>query len=289
MKASRARTEPESPLITAHVAWMGLAGMTKRTIQDRREWLARLDEALPLGLGYASAEELHAAIGSMAARAKREWSRQTLSTYSRHTRMFYKWAIVDACVLAEPDPSVSLPKPHVPARQPRPVRDDVLRRILTEVRDPYRIWARLAAYAGLRCIEISRLHREHVDADGIRIVAGKGEQPGWVPMHPEIWQSVEPLPPGPIVRKRRSGEPVNDGEYVSSMWRCHLGSRGIPVGLHQLRHWYGTQTLRHTGNLRTAQRLLRHKNISSTVGYTEILSEELTAAVAALPRLGDVR
>ncbi len=274
-----------SRLIVDHLGWMKLAGMTLRTIDARERWLYRLDKALPYRLAYASADELSEVMARMA--AERRWGKQSLATYSRHTRMFYKWAI-QAERLAPPDPSEILPKPAVPRRWPRPVRDDVLGRVLTEAAEPYRTWAILAAYGGLRACEIGTVRREDIDERGIW-VRGKGDKDGWVPMHPAIWDAVKDLPAGPIARKR-DGEPAGGGRYVSMTW-WHYVNRGLGIStsIHKLRHWCATKALQGTGNLAVTQRLMRHASMQTTLGYAEILDADVTAAVAALPPLGDIR
>lgn len=265
------------PIIEDHITWMALAGMSPRTMDARRQWLYRLDAALPYGVGYASPGDLTQAIAAFARRAM--WSRQTLATYSRHTRGFYRWAI-EAQRLAPPDPSAGLPRPSVPPGTPRPVRDDVLAVILQRSEDPYRIWALLAAFGGLRCIEISRLSREDIDAQGIRVY-GKGDRPAWVPMHQDIWAAVRDLPPGPIARRPRDRAALPAHE-VSRTWQRHVKRFGVDAGLHQLRHWFGSEALRQCGNVRTVQKLLRHASIASTVRYTEISTEELVSAIKSL-------
>lgn len=61
---------------------------------------------------------------------------------------------------------------------PRPVTDEQLSRILTEAPEPIRTWCLLAAYQGLRCVEISRLDREHITDENLFVVRGKGDPPG---------------------------------------------------------------------------------------------------------------
>jgi integrase/recombinase XerC len=273
-----------SRLIVDHLAWMRLAAMSARTIDARERFLYRLDKALPFGLAYASADELSEAIGRMATEGR--WGTQTQATYSRHVRGFYRWAIL-VKRLAEPDPSDVLPKPRVGRRRPRPVRDDLLTRILTEAAEPYRMWAVLAAYGGLRACEIGSICREDIDERGIWL-RGKGDADGWVPMHPAIWDAVKDLPPGPVARKR-SGEPAT-GRYVSMAWWRHVNrDLGVSTSIHKLRHWCATKTLQGTGNLAVVQRLMRHASMNTTLGYAEILDADVSAAVAALPLPGGVQ
>lgn len=56
---------------------------------------------------------------------------------------------------------------------------------------------------------------------------------------------------------------------------------GLTMGriIHGARHHAGTSTLRRTGNLKTAQQLLGHKDIKSTLIYAHALEADLRAAV----------
>jgi integrase/recombinase XerD len=63
-----------------------------------------------------------------------------------------------------------------------------------------------------------------------------------------------------------------------------LRRAGVAASAHQLRHWFGTQTLRAAGgNLRTAQELLRHADANTTAGYTKVDDADRRAAILALP------
>ena len=151
--------------------------------------------------------------------------------------------------------------------------------------DPYGLWSRLAAYAGLRCIEISRLNREDVDRTWIW-VRGKGDVHRFVPTDKELWRLIKPLPSGPVAIQR-DGQRAN-ARHVSirsaNFFRTNMDMPG--VSLHRARHWFGTAALRAAGgNLRTVQTLLGHASPTTTAVYTAIASEQLSAAVEALPRV----
>ncbi len=266
-------------IIEDHTAWMVLHGMSPRTIDSRKRWLYRLHRRLPHGLMYASSDDLTQTMHAFAVEGS--WGKQSLATYSRHARGFYRWAI-QVGRLAPPDPSEALPRPSVPRTTPRPATDEELRVALERARDPYRLWVLLAAYAGLRCIEIARLSREDVTERGIAIRAGKGDKPAWVPTHPLIWQAVRDLPPGQIARRADNGEPVTTERYISYAWCAYARRIGITVGMHQFRHWFGTTALRNCGNVHTVQNLLRHASITTTVIYTAVSDMELTQAVESL-------
>jgi integrase/recombinase XerC len=164
--------------------------------------------------------------------------------------------------------------------------DEHLQVVLTRARDPYRTWALLAAYAGLRAIEISRLDREHVTEYTVTVVSGKGDQPGIVPTHPRVWAAVRDLPPGPVARSRL-GRRLSE-RTISARFGVHCRDvLGLPhgVSLHPMRHWAGTELQRGNGDVRVTQEFLRHASLSSTMIYTAVSDRHLRAAVMALPTI----
>lgn len=67
---------------------------------------------------------------------------------------------------------------------------------------------------------------------------------------------------------------------TDSGMRAAKGARGS----HALRHHAGMQILRASKNLRTAQKLLGHVSIQSTLTYAHALEEDVRAGLEALPR-----
>jgi site-specific recombinase XerD len=140
----------------------------------------------------------------------------------------------------------------------------------------------LGAYAGLRCSEICAVRAEDVQTDVI-YVHGKGGQQALVPTHPLIAEQSRLMP------QRGFWFPGGHRGHVSrkTAWSWitdALLAVGCSASPHQLRHWYGTQALVATGNLRTTQLLLRHRSITSTTIYTLVPDADRRAAIEALPR-----
>lgn len=260
-----------------YLDWLRICGRSHRTISSRREILHRLDTELPFGLEQATSDELKEWI------FRDEWSQSTRETYYGCVRSFFAWACNPYDPKLDFDPMALLPRPTTPRGLPRPVSDAQLRHILTMSAEPFLLWALLAAYAGLRCIEIAGLHREHVTQESLTVIRGKGGRPGVVPTHPAIWEAVRDLPVGPVAFTQ-TGQRAND-RYVSIRtvvyFRRSLKMEG--VGLHRLRHWYGTTIYRNTKDIRRTQELLRHSSPTTTAIYTLVTSEERLAAIQTLP------
>lgn len=258
-------------LIEGYLAHLRSQSASKRTIEARRHTLGRLHEDLPWGIDGACEDELLAWLWQDG------WMLSTRDTYFSAMAGFYRWASKKGHFDFDPTAEIARPKP--PKRIPRPCTDDQLCTILTRSWDPYLTWAKLAAYEGLRCVEISRLHREHVTEQNIYIHSGKGDKAGIVPTHPLVWEAVKDLPEGPITD--------HDEHYVSVCTAHHFHRRlGLTnVSLHRLRHWFGTNVQKRFKNVRVTQELLRHDALSSTAGYTAVEDEEKAEAISLLPVL----
>lgn len=253
--------------IDAYLHHLKLIGRSPKTITTYRCALRSAAAALPAGL-CAEADEII------------EWiaghrSASTRATYAGALGGFYRWAIRKGRITR--DPMLELDRPRRPRRLPRPVTHDQLRVILSQAREPVRLWSKVAAYAGARCVEISRLDRDDI-TETVTYLHGKGDKQRVVPTHPELWAAVRELPPGPVAGGR-------DAHAVSD--RCadeyaRLGLRGVTA--HRLRHWFGTYALEATGgNLRAVQELLGHASVAQTQLYTAVSDTVIRSGVAGLP------
>ncbi|MGN6245092.1 MAG: tyrosine-type recombinase/integrase [Motilibacteraceae bacterium] len=146
-----------------------------------------------------------------------------------------------------------------------------------------RAYVVLACYAGLRVHEVAKVRGEDVMGDVLR-VQGKGGSDATVPMHPAIaalarsmpetgWWFPSPSRSGPVSR-------VSVGQAIARAMK-RAGVSGTP---HACRHFYGTQVLSASGgNLRVAQRAMRHADVRSTAIYTQVVDDDLRRAVAGIP------
>lgn len=266
-----------SPLIDQYLEWLRKRNSSPRTITHREGILGRINAAMPYGIEAATSVELSAWV------YQDRFGPATREAYYGTVRAFFVWACNPYDPKLDFDPSALLPRPKSPRGLPRPVSDAQLRRILTESAEPYRTWALFGAYAGLRSIEIAGLSRQDITEDNLLVLAGKGGRPGVLPTHPAIWDAVKDLPRGPVAWND-VGEPAN-AKWVSIRtavyFRRHLGMPG--VGLHRLRHWYGTNLYRTTKDIRRTQELMRHSSPTTTAIYTLVTNEERLAAIQTLP------
>lgn len=261
---------PSLDLIDDYLAYLRSESSSERTIRDRKRTLTVMHRDLPYGLYEACTEELLAWL----------W-REGLSMSSRETyygafNSFYNWAYNTGVLDFDPASLIKRPKP--PQRLPNPVTDGQLAESLERACEPVQLWVKLAAYAGLRCLDIEHLHRERITQHAITVVQSKGGNARIVPTHPILWEAVQDLPPGPVTD-------LNARQISMRAWTYFhrtLHMRG--VRMHRFRHWFGTMIQRLYKDITVTQRLLGHASPATTAGYVLVAAEQTRAAVDLLPR-----
>lgn len=254
------------------------------TIDTYIRVLHQADRELPEGLPSANTEELEDWLFTASAnrRGSTGRGRNTRADYVRILKGFGKWATNPKRRRLDFDATAELPEIKRSQTKPKPIREDILKDVLAHARGQIRVWMLLAAYAGLRCIEISRLDREHVTEERIWL-QGKGDKERFVPTHPLIWEAVKDLPPGPI---------AVDSDGVTRLTNRQVGHRGgyqirkagYPrTGMHSLRHRFGTQTYDGSRDLVAVQELMGHSDPGTTRRYVDVNRDRMAAAVAGLP------
>lgn len=269
-------TKPRTELIEAWLTDLTERDKADATIGTYSDIVCRAHAELPHGVPFATADELRAWIrGPGRKPASRKLYRAALNS-------FFAFATHPADPRLDFNPMPLIPSVKALRGRPRPITVDALADILDRARMPYQLWFRLAAGAGLRCVEISRLDREHITAESIW-VKGKGGTEAQVPTHPAIWTCVQRLPAGPVARMR-DGKRA-DRHSISNRSARVLADLGHPgVTMHRLRHYFGSQVRRAAhGDLRIAQEGLRHSGPAQTAVYTDYLQEDLVTAVRAVP------
>lgn len=266
-------------LIDEYIQHLERSSDSTQTPHDRRGILERMNRELPFGVGQVSAEDLATWL------YRREWSTNTKATYYRCIKSFYAWATdPDDPWISGRNPAAKLEPVTTAKSVARACTDDQLAEVLAKAREPFRTWAIIAAYQGLRCVEIAGLDREHVTGSQLIVVRGKGGRPRAHDTDEAVWLAVKDLPPGPIARRLDNGERAS-AHYVSAESRYHFHRLGVPISLHRFRHWLGTSVQREYKDIRVTQEILGHSSLSSTQIYTQATDEQQRAARATLPRL----
>lgn len=213
---------------------------------------------------------------------------ETRRSYACHIRAFYRWALQAGVV--DEDPSTLLTLPVVPRHLPRPIDEADLAAALAAARPKMAAMLTLAAYAGLRCVEIAALdwtdlRREH-DGTAYLHVHGKGGKQRVV----EVGQTVLRALHRYGVKRRGPVFLGMDGarispKSVSSSVNRYLAGRGIDATMHQLRHRYGTVAYQLSRDLRMVQEQLGHASPQTTAGYARPSAEAAARMVALMDQL----
>ncbi|MBB3037335.1 tyrosine-type recombinase/integrase [Hoyosella altamirensis] len=213
-----------------------------------------------------------------------EWSDSTMCTYHSYLRRWFKW--LQAQGLREDDPMVKVGTPRLPEREPRPVSDIHLAKLITtRMHKRTRFAILIACLAGLRVSEIARIKGEDVDLSGprMRVLGKRGKQQS-VAMHPLLVDIAHQMPsrgwwfPANSVRP---GEHML-GKSMSQMIGRVMQRAGVPGTPHSLRHWFGTTLLLEGADIRTVQELMRHSSIASTQLYTMVPDKPRHEAIGRL-------
>lgn len=264
-------------LLTTWTDWMRSEGLAPRTIGHRTGTVAAF-ERRGLDILGADAEQLVRFL------ARQPVALSTRCNHYRVLRAWYLWLVRRG--LRGDNPLDLIKPPKAPRGHPRPCSTEELGRALDRcTRRRTRMMLLLAAYEGLRVHEIAKIRGEDLRR-GRLTIAGKGGAIASLPLHPLVAAYAAQMPRTGywFPSYTNPGEPVRS-QSVSEVVANALRRAGVDATAHQLRHWFGTEGLRSAdGNLRVAQRLLRHACIATTQIYTLIDDAEMTAAVLALPR-----
>lgn len=270
--------------IDAYLTHLRTRGRSDSTLTTYGWLLRRIDRELPYGLAQAHTDEIQDWIYAPKAGGKPRSAAAT-SLYRTIIREFFRWATDPRDPILDWDPTAYLPDPQpLPRRTPRPLTVEQLADILTRAKEPYRTWITLAAYAGLRCVEISRLDREHVTREHVW-VHGKGGHERTVPAHPAVWASVKDLPPGPVARRTDGSRADRHHVNMSANMYLHRSLKLPDVTMHRFRKTFAQLTYEATGDIEVTRALLGHASVRTTQVYVRAASTAMVAAVAALPRL----
>lgn len=242
------------------------------TVDTYRYVLVQFDNRLPNGLEANESE-----IADLLYRD--QLTASSMAVYRAALRGFYRH---HRGIKIDCDPTENLPRPKIVEQPPKPVTNEELRIVLDQAREPYRLWALLAAHTGARCIELSRLDREHVSRD-LTYLHGKGNKVRAIPTHPKVWAAVKDLPAGPVCVDIHGcrASPRYISQRASKHFRKDLG---LPdVTMHRFRHWCLTHTHRKTRDLTVTKQLAGHASIATTARYVQVDPADIRLAMEGLP------
>lgn len=255
-------------------------GRATSTIELYVETLRRMHRELPEGLYAADDGELKRWLRGP---KERPWSKSTKHQRRSIVSTFFTFACDPNRPLhLDYNPTLYLPQVSVPPRYPRPAADDVLEDALERASGQNRLAYLIASHAGARCIELAALDREDITERNM-LLHGKGDKARLIPTHPQIWEAVRTLPPGPILRDAR-------GNRLSRRQVSRRGNRALRrlghtrVSMHMLRHSFATAANEVVGDIMVVRDLLGHASVATSQIYVATSQRQMEAAVRGLYR-----
>jgi integrase len=242
---------------------MRIARRSEITIKRRMELLARLVIFLAgvrlLDVDSDHLEAFQATFQHLAP--------ASANIYTRHMRAFYCWALKARRI--DDDPASRIPIPAVRKGLPHPTTDDQLRTIFDCATGRLRLAYVLAAFAGLRCGEITRLRSEHIELNSPEPTAWIQGKAGRERRIPILLPVVEELRSfgrrGWLMAVDGSAPWTPNGLSVQS--HDFLKEIGVETTLHSLRHSFGTRAARLTRDPLLVRDLLGHASVATTEIY----------------------
>lgn len=242
--------------LTAYLAYLAASRTADSTRKLRSYHLRRF--ATESGLEPFAAD-LDALVHYLAGHA---WGASALRSASVTLRGFYTWAHASGRMPA--NPAAGLPSVSAPLGMPRPATEAAVSEGMTTVEPRVRLMVQLAAWAGLRCCEIARVHTSDVlDGPTLRIL-GKGGKLRTVPIPEGLALTLRMQPAGWVFPGLIDG-------HLSAGYVSKIVSAALPEGVtaHMLRHRFASRTYIGTGkDIRAVQDLLGHASVATTQVYT---------------------
>jgi integrase/recombinase XerD len=219
---------------------------------------------------------------------------QQRASWSRFNQVVCALRFLYRVTLGRPDVVTMIPFGKRPKTLPAVLsRAEVLRLFAALPDNAYRTLVRTAYACGLRISEVVRLRVTDIDSQrGVLVVRqGKGQKDRLVPLSPALlaelrahWRRYRPrdwLFPG-----QKPGRHLN----VNALQRLFarlvrpLGF-GKAVSMHTLRHSYATHLLEAGVDVVTLQRLLGHRDLSTTARYLHVSTQQLQRTPSPLDAL----
>lgn len=289
---------PLPPAVARYLQHLAVNGMAKGTI-------ARYREALVLFLrhiGQAAPQTIKVEqVANFLATARLRRSGATVNGMKSALRGFFGH-LLDTDEIVK-DPTRLVRNERVVRKSPKVFSSQDLKQLLgtieKEIGNPPRLdvirdWAlySLAYHDGLRVGELVRTNVDDVEDRQTLELIGKGNKRALLPIsqrmrailrrYLELRKSTTASDPRALFLNRfgtRLSTVSVERNLKKWLKRAGLDTQLTP---HSLRHTFGTHVLQRTGNIRTAQEMLRHQDLATTQIYTHISSAEMRAAAEAL-------
>ena len=226
-------------------------------------------------------------------RFAKTYAKKTVITQRQIIRQIMNKAQREGYIQYNPAEAVLLPK-NLPQKKRHAPTQDQIQKIKDIVNDEFGLFAFLIYYAGCRRGEALALRYEDIDRDEKRISISKsvyyvGTRPNIKPPKSDSGERDVPLLDdlaahlpdrkyGYIFSDDGGKSPLND-HRLTGLYDRYRERTGVNVSPHEIRHGYATALHDAGVDFKTAQRLLGHAQLSTTMDiYTDVLDKSLTSA-----------
>ena len=249
--------------LTRHLAWCAQRNLRATYIDTRRRAITQLERELGKPPETATERDLTDWYETVSQRIVPE----ARGVYLSHVQCYFRWLIAEEIILR--DPTLRLIRPRMRRRLPRPMSNEDLARAINTAPERVKPWLLLAAFEGLRAIEIAGLRVDDVDLQAnMLLINGKGGRQRLLPLHPRVREALLPHLGGRGFLFRHWSRPGPPRPHnVSHALNSHLRSCGITATAHSMRHWFLTSIYRTSLDLRLTQELAGHSSPTTTAGY----------------------
>lgn len=181
------------------------------------------------------------------------------------------------------NPVREIPKFRAPDPLPRGLAYDLIEKALKAMtRSKTRARLAVMAYTGMRHGQLMKLRPEHWDTKGHTLTIpgtskGRGTKPYVIPLSPAAHQALTEF-------DALDAWGVFTWAPMARMWQTAATAAKLPTGTvpYDLRHSFGTEIYRQTGDLKATKELLGHSSIRMTERYMlAAIPERQQAAIAA--------
>lgn len=196
-------------------------------------------------------------------------------------RVFFRWCSRE---YGTPNPMDRVDEPKLPEVEMTALEREELPTVLaaaSNLRD--RAIVALALDSGVRASEFGRIRILDISTDTVRLW-GKGRRQVRVPISPEMRHLIQFLidhdghgGPQSLLFTGQDGRPLSRFAVYRIVRRCmeRAGIAGPKLGSHCLRHSLGRHFIGSGGDAFTLQRIMRHKNISTTLKYVKLNMDDV--------------
>lgn len=262
---------------------------------DLRHWLAHYTKHHPGPLDLTALSSLKSLREFLADEVKK-YERSTVARRLSVIKGFFKYLHREGILEKNVSKLISIPR--VPEKLPHVLKPEETIRLIEGIPLINLRYRRIRAVVellystGIRVSELAGLNHEDVDFKaGTMLVRGKGRKQRVVPLGRHCQQAIhdyiDAMPPE---QKQGPKTPLflnQDGERVSVRTLQRnlrevavevLGSAGLKVTPHTLRHSCATHLLSAGAGLREIQELLGHRTLVTTQKYTQVDIDRLKAS-----------